>query len=343
MLNILYLGSSFDASAPVDRRRFVGFSAYIPKVKLYFKEEKGVVFDILVCSSGGDLAKAKRLAETIPKFVFDYANHYLIEDSWFKNNFRNLAGSLLANKEVVLQSYKNILLELMHKADLVVCPSITQEKYLKTIGINAERLTDFFGPEIHAKSLNNVDERSIFWEGQGVNLKQLKFLEPALKGRENIAVKVVSDNKYGSFGGKIFPKKSEDFCKNIFNNVEFLPWSVSNVNFAAQKSILGVIPLDMADSFVAAKPENKLVYMWLLGLPVLCSPTESYLMLEEQVDVKFTCGNIEDWKNSLTYWLENNRFRRDMAGFLNEYAKQNYSDEFLANKWLMSFEKTNIL
>lgn len=342
-LNILYLGNKNDGSSPADRRRFLGFSGLSNNFNVYFDENSGVKFDVLVCCLGCDLIKALRLADSIPRVVLDYTNHYLVEESWIKDMLRNLAGSLINKKEFSLNSYNKTILSLMRKADLVICPSITQKLYLKNIGIDSSRLTDFFEKEVDFENVDFNGDGSMFWEGQGGNLKQLREISSVFSSNPSLLIRIVSDHKFGMLGGKLLKKSSYDYCKRFIPNLEFIDWSVSNVNLAARKSSLGIIPLDMADGFVVAKPENKLVFMWMLGLYTLCSPTESYSMLAKDTGVDFLCRNSDQWNNSIDDLLCNKKKRVEQAQYLHNYSRTEYSDTALLLKWRSAFEKANIL
>ena len=319
------------------------FSSMSPDMRVYLDENENVKFDVLVCSLGGDLAKAKRLSNTIPKFVLDYTNHYLVENSLFKDRFRNLTGSVLHDREYCVQSYKKTILQLMARADLIICPSVTQQNYLKKQDIKSVQLTDFFEQEVREKSLDFVGDGNFFWEGQAGNLRQLRLIAPVIERQSGRSMRIVSDEQFGMFGGRLLVRDSRKYCNKLFSNLEFLEWTVDNVNLAARKSSLGVIPLDLSDKFVAAKPENKLIYMWLLGLFVLCSPTESYSMLVNQTGVDFTCKTEEQWQDSIDFWLKDARYREESTRYLHEYALVHYSDKSLQKKWLNAFEQASIL
>ena len=340
--NILYLGSSKDGSAPADRRRFLGFSSRSNNLNIHYDEEKGIKYDVLVCSLGGDLVKALRLANTIPKLVLDYTNHYLVEKSWVKNRFRNLISGLFGNKELSFKAYKNIILEVMCRADLVVCPSITQQKYLKYIGIASTRLTDFFGQEIDLREVNYDGDGSLFWEGQACNLVTLKVVSPVLKNRPDLLLRIVSDESFGMLGGKLFKKSSSRYCSKILPNYEFSCWNAENLNANAKKSSLGIIPLDLTDQFVAAKPENKLVLMWQLGLYTLCSPSESYNMLSKETGIDFLCSDEEQWSSSIECMLSDIKQRKEYSAYLHNFACSQYSDDAIRKKWQNAFEQASI-
>jgi hypothetical protein len=338
-INILYLGNSQDGSAPGDRRRFLAFGQMMSNIKIYFREEPGISFDILVYAIGGDLVKALALSGSIPKLVVDYSNHYLVEKSWFKSLVRNQFFTLTKGHDCSYLTYRKSLKEVIRRADLVIYPSVSHEMELSILNNSMERLTDYFGRETFSSEVQSVFKRKLFWEGQAVNLRTLEALAPIVNSKNNLNLNVVSDPYFGS---RFFRKSSANYCSRMFSNVVFDSWSAGNVGRAASKSALGVIPLDLSDDFIASKPENKLVYMWLLGLPALCSPSASYRMLAQKTSIDFICSSLNDWDVGIDTYLSNGRYRNETAAFLNDYAKKNYDDNAQYLKWKNAFEKHNI-
>ena len=53
-------------------------------------------------------------------------------------------------------------------------------------------------------------------------------------------------------------------------------WSPFAVRAISSRCHLGLIPLDQDRPLYRAKPENKLLIMWRLGLPVVTSATAAY-------------------------------------------------------------------
>lgn len=341
-LNVLYIPHSKYGTSPGDRRRFLGFSALSNMFNVYLEEPRGVKFDLLVICLGGDLIKATRLADSIPRVVLDYTNHYLVEKSWLKDRLRNQANSILGGKEWSTKAYKKTILDLMHRSDLVICPSVTQQIHLDSIGIVSERITDFFEAEVDKKNITFSDSRSLFWEGQANNIRGLDIVSPTLRRKPEILLRIVTDEVYGLLGGQFFCRNTRDYCQDHFPSFEFSNWSMDNVNKAARNSSLGIIPLDINDPFIAAKPENKLVFMWLLGLGALCSPTESYEMLSKQTGIDFICGNESQWNDSIDKLLSNDKYREETSRYLHDYAWIHYCNEALIKKWNLALEKANI-
>ena len=342
-MNILYLGIDPIGKAPGDRRRFLGYASSLPNVKIFFSEESGVNYEVVVCALGGDLVRALRLSSHVPKLVLDYSDHYLVEESFLKNHCRIPLGNLFKRREFSVESHRRIIMKLLKRADLVICPSITHQNYLKNLNISSNRLTDFFYEEVNFNNTNFNGDGSIFWEGQAVNLRHLKIISSVLKERQNVPIRIVSDPHFGALGGRFLKEDSRAYCARFLPNVDYLNWSMENVNLAAAKSSIGVVPIDIHDHFSAAKPENKIVYMWLLGLVALCSPTESYAMLAKETGVNFLCEHAEDWSTAIDRLLGRPDEQVAMAKYLHNFALTEYSNERQAKKWSEAFQSAGIL
>jgi hypothetical protein len=339
-IKILYLGNSSDGSATVDRRRFLAFAAMNPHLQVFFKPEPGLKFDVLIYSIGGDLPLALSLAAEVKQVVVDYSNHYLVEKSWFKSVFRNQFFTLRKGHKLAFSAYRSSLKRIIRLADLVIFPSVSQKSELMKLNSRVARLTDFFGSEVNVSDGPVEGERSIFWEGQGVNVPTLQALSRPLQRVKYSSFNVVTDEY---FGRAPFRRRSEIFLSQRFSQFAFYSWSQTAIASLAAKSRVGVIPLNLEDQFIAAKPENKLVLMWLLGLPVLCSPTESYSLLAAETGLDFLCKSEEEWCAKLDQYLGDGRTRAAEAAFLLNYASQNYDDSAQFNKWIAVFEEYNIL
>ena len=58
---------------------------------------------------------------------------------------------------------------------------------------------------------------------------------------------------------------------------------------------VAVIPIDQANALWWGKPENKLVLLWQLGMPVLTTATPIYRQVMEAVGVDMACATTADW------------------------------------------------
>lgn len=334
-INTLYLGISEDGTAAGDRRRFLAFASNCKNLSVDLSFQPGKTYHLLVCALGGDIAKAINLAEHIPLVVFDYSDHYLAEGRPILGFLRTTVGAVIRGRAVRFAGFKKLIMQIIERADLTICPSIVHEKALKELTDSVARVTDFLGKEIPRLEVSEGDG-SLFWEGQAVNLLSLVGISEPVNARRG-AINIVSDPYFGKLGGRLFQQDSREFCGRHFERASFFDWSKRTLAKIASSSSLGVIPIDTSDPFLVAKPENKLVFMWMLGLPALCSPTPSYLQLAKQTGVDFICYDKKDWAEKLNTFLSDSEFRTHTGQVLQNYARENYSDALLFERWRNAF------
>ena len=106
---------------------------------------------------------------------------------------------------------------------------------------------------------------------------------------------------------------------------------MNNVKSYASQSIFAIIPIDTNDRFADLKPENKLLGLWTLGLPVLFSDTQAYKRVAVQAGLDSACLTSKDW----AFALENHKSLLDekylqLAG---KYVSYFHSKEVLIDKW----------
>jgi hypothetical protein len=66
---------------------------------------------------------------------------------------------------------------------------------------------------------------------------------------------------------------------------------------------------DIRDKFAALKPENKLLSMWHLGLPVLFSDTPSYSRLASEANQENACIKEGEWFAALKRFAQSDSGR----------------------------------
>jgi hypothetical protein len=92
-----------------------------------------------------------------------------------------------------------------------------------------------------------------------------------------------------------------------------------------------IIPIDTNDDFANHKPENKLLGLWVLGLPVLFSDTPAYKRVAKQAGLMDACISREQWHQALNNHLSLlNRSYMDSA---KAYLERSHSKEILIEKW----------
>ena len=337
MLKILYLGNSPDCKLPSDRRRSFGFLKRINiKHKLYIEFQKGVNYDILISTIGADLNKVLIALPFAKKFVFDYSDNYLLEKSLFKNYLRLPINSLINKSRFCFKSYQKTVVELLTYADLVIYPSIDYKELLSRYNCKIFRITDFLETEV-PKSIPNITSNSLFWEGLSCNVSTLKDVCRSFHLIKSPKLNVVTDPYYGPFSGKILKYNTKKKLHKYYKNIRFYEWSHDNLSNAIKRSSLGIIPLNRSNRFLFTKPENKLVFMWFMGLPAITSDSNSYCMLENKIGFNFTVSDKSDWNESIESFLGITN-SKEISDSIKNFAFNNYSDSIIMQNWIDALE-----
>jgi hypothetical protein len=85
------------------------------------------------------------------------------------------------------------------------------------------------------------------------------------------------------------------------------------------------------------KPENKLISMWAMGIPVLCSPSAAYSRVAQDINMPMMLCD-ESWLESLRLITSNSIIRKDMIEKGMDYYNRNCTREILQVKWLAAIE-----
>lgn len=335
-MKLLYLRSNNRSNATVDRRRFISYINNFKNIKIEHEVEKNKIYDVVIVGSGGDLRKAAKLRKFTKYLIIDYANHYLVENNIIKNRARPILQAMFLNFDYTLKSYKKLITDVFKVADTIIVSSSAQLQYLKKLNFKSYVLTDFFHDEINFLKPNfkrQVSFNSLMWEGQSSNITNLNVLKKVLNKKRTLKLNVVTDEFYGFMNGRILKKNTKSFLQKNFINYSYFKWSQKNLINTAFHSQLGVIPIDKSKSIYASKPENKIVLMWLLGLPIIGTDIQSYLNLEKRSNIKCTCSSIQEWEYTLEKYYSNPKLITDDAKQSYDYACKEYSSQKIFNQW----------
>lgn len=332
-MKIRYLGFNNTHTEAVDRRRGFGAISHIEGIEVV----GDMSFDLVFVGAGGDLARALELKRKKPGagLIFDYADHYLEEETLIKAFFRPLFHSTFMSYALYFRGYKALILELMSVADQVVCSSTYQQIYLNTQGIEATVITDIFDWEFDIPvKIEKKQEHQFIWEGKAFNLTALLKLDNVVNAFPDIPLSVLTDEKFGGYGAtQTFGKSVENELNTRFRNAAYVPWTSSILMEELNRSTLSLLPINLASSVGKAKPENRLVLLWRFGVPALTSPLPSYTELADRTGVDFICTDDKDWIERIKTFTEASDRNLAHARFLKDYADAHYSATVMLDKW----------
>jgi len=341
-INICYLPNDLSLKLPGDRRRFVFFANHMQIS--YETKIQNNYYQVIYCTYGNNLSKLFEFIKKNPKtkFIFEMVDANLSEGKWI--NFLKGFGRFLLGKESrVYFDYQKILKKVIKKSHAVVCASASQKKILKKYNKKVFTTVDFFDDEIKFKKkkwlLNKKKIIRLFWEGMICNLKHLLILNEIYKNLNfNIHVVIVTDIKKKLFLG-LFGFDVKKITKKFKFSFEVHEWNRVDVSKIAVGCDIGIIPIDLNDVKAIYKPENKLIFMWKIGLPVIVSATPSYKHVMKLARVEMYAKNNKDWINILnSFYKSKGKKNYNYKKRINNLMKKNYSTKKIVNSWSKVFK-----
>ena len=341
--SVWYSAQSRDLTHPVDRRRFPWWAA-ARGVRL---QTEGSVQDVelSVLTPMGNLPYWLRLRARNPdlRLIFDMVDGYLAESKGgLRGHLRSLERVWSRRFSLTTREYKYWLQRVLQEADAVVVGSIEQADEARQFNANALSVADWHGeyPELPLSQPADESPLTLLWEGQGVTLKHLLRLAPALshlaKEVGQVQLVVVSSMTTPKLGDRYFARATESLLRKMRSDrvdVRLVPWSTRAVADESRKAHLAVIPITPDDQFALMKPENKLLIYWRLGLPTLVSSTPSYTRVMNRAQVPGLCLNWQDWIDQASEVAQSQSAREVHVERGKSYLKQWHQDKQLLATW----------
>lgn len=342
MRNVAYVPYSADLSHPGDRRRIKVWSdVYDFPINAESIEED----DLLVLSAASSMRKLAR--DHNGPVVVDLVDGYLsYKPSWFEDLSRNLVRSSLGNSSFGSITFSRELRKALSAADAVIVSCPEQAENVKKLNRNTFCILDDHSEleNLESNSCNNENNFTVLWEGLGYTLKHLITIAEELERFVlNTGAKfiVVTNPSFKQYGGRIRRVDASAHLrrvfKNIFNNFEFIEWSVKNLSDAGKRASVAIIPINSKDKFALAKPENKLLSFWKMGIPTLCSPTPAYNRVLTAIGHQNCLVSDSNWLDSLNAYYQryvsNPNLLETWRGSYRAYLAEFHTNEKLARKW----------
>ncbi len=341
-LKIGYLGWD---NSPCDHRRF---SKLAPLMGLNAEPyEPGRNYDVIVLTKYSDLSYWSRFPQGGSKLIFDFVDSFFeIESHEIMAKLRGLARFVTGKHRYLDLSYHNLLKRMMERSNAIVCSTPEQkENYLK-LNSNVHDILDFNDEQIcEIKNDYRVGRCLHFaWEGMGANAWAFQEIAPLLRRihrQRPIALHLVTDFRYNPLG-RSFPwqKEVKPYLQKILGDVPvyLYEWNSEILSAICTRCDIALLPIPRKPAIYWAKPENRLLMLWRMGLPVLASATPAYARCMEAANNQQACENLEDWEEKLTALVNSESLRKSSAEQGRLYAEEQVSEAVLCNKWLAALE-----
>ena len=301
--------------------------------------------NLVYLTQNSDLSNIKFLRDKY--YVFDFVDSYLSIPFWDLKGFFRGAGKFFIGQHKKLKiNYTKTLVECCKKSDLVICSSHEQRNVILKYNPNVHPILDFnddYSRETK-KSYLLGKKIKIVWEGLPENLVQLKQVKLALEKLSqefNIELVVVTDGYYYKYFKSILKIDTKKYLKKILGkNISFthVDWEIDSYYKEVIKADFVIIPINLADRLVAGKPENKLLHLWKLKMPVITTETIAYKRTMKNAGLKDYAKNDYNFYKLCKNFILNKRLRVNNAkkGFI--YSSNFYNNKRLLEKWDNAFK-----
>lgn len=293
-----YAGYSRDFSAPGDRRRF---GAYARQRGLSFEyPDPDGDYDLVVITQNADLAgwTARKRAGGRFKLVFDLVDAYFEQKRLDVRLLKGVGRFLEGRDSRLSPDFRQTLKQACRTAEAVICSTPEQRETIARYNDNIEVSFDWFSDELGPpkESFARSGRLKLVWEGMGGLVGSVRTLrEPLNALKDRIELRVVTDPTSKRWYGRLGTRTAEEMLAGIECPVTVIPWTKDDFSRHITAADLAIIPMDMSHSMIRAKPANKLILLWKLGMPVLVGPTAAYRRAMAQAGLDMLCETPSDW------------------------------------------------
>ncbi|MFN4123405.1 MAG: hypothetical protein ACK4GL_08900 [Flavobacteriales bacterium] len=321
---------------PGDRRRFVFFAR---EVGLSFEiADPTKAYDIVYLTSSCNVSKwiAYKKKHPTTKLIFELIDSYVLVN---KNVLRFLKGPyryISGKDDRFYFDYNKAFLEIIQIADTVVCSTPVQKEYIQKFNDNVHVSLDYFEDEIPVKKTNHQIGAKIklVWEGQSYTLENILVLREALQRvRNEVELHVITDRIIkGPF--RFLDKQSEKLLDSLGVPYHFHEWNAQTFSRIAASADLAVIPLNHKKEMMWNKPENKLLFFWQLGLPVLTSPSPAYKRVMDTAQINMYARDTSEWAERIMNFKNlSHQEREHMFAKVDQYLNSHHTKDKLIEDW----------
>jgi hypothetical protein len=335
-LKIGYWPYHASLNVPGDRRRFV-FYANERKINFEIASTEKQ-YDVVYLTTGCDITAWLRYKKkhSTTKIIFELIDSYLLEDL---NLFGLLRGPsrFLGKKESGLYlNYRQAILLMVQKADAVVCSTTIQRDFMLPLNNNIHISLDYFENDILSKKkeYSVTGKLKLAWEGQAYTVNNLLCINPVLeKLKDKVELHIITD-PVAKFPLKIFNKKTETILKKLKCSWLFYEWERKNFTEIIAGTDLAIIPINQADKLMWNKPENKLLLLWQIEIPVLTSATPAYTRVMQNAGINMCCNTTEDWVKHIERFANlDSAGKNSIVESANNYIASTHTMEKICKNW----------
>ena len=148
-----------------------------------------------------------------------------------------------------------------------------------------------------------------------VQIKEIKSSLLKLNKEFNIELVVITDSYYYKFLRSIIKIDTKKYLKKILGDeIQFkhIEWKIDTYFKEIINTDFVIIPINLNDKLVAGKPENKLLHLWKLKMPVITSETAAYRRTMNQAGLNHYTKNDNNFYKLCKKFIKDKNLRIKM-------------------------------
>lgn len=298
-----YDGYTSDYSGPGDRRRF---GAYARQRGLSY-ERPGLDgdHDIVIITQNSDLtgwAARKRREGDRFRLVLDLVDGYFEQKRLDERILKGIGRYVEGRDSILSADFRETLKTICRAADGIWCSTPEQRDTIRRYNDNVEISFDWIDDELvpPKEDYSRAGRLKLVWEGQAGTLRSMKtIIAPLNAVSDLIELHVVTDPATPRWYGRLGTLTPQQMLKGLRCPVHHVVWQRSDFAAQIRAADVALIPIDLANTLFAAKPENKLVLLWKLGMPVLAGATDAYRRAMAAAGLDLICESTADWTDRI--------------------------------------------
>jgi len=332
---VAYVPYSTSFAHPGDYGRFAGYaSSRGLSLEIARWKER---YDLVVLTEWADISVWRDYPHG--KIVCDMVNSYLaIPRTDVKGCLRGVAKFVSRQHRRLQLSYWQAIRNMCRRSEAVVCTTETQRSYILPYCQNVHVVLDTHSVLVREvkKDYKSRTPFRLLWVGMPSNISHLKVIGGVLRElarRHQIELHVVTSLEGFLYLDKFWKVSSTKAVQRIFDRTKVHAWDEATCAKIITECDLAVIPVDMQDSLGSGKPENKLILLWRMGMPVVTSATPAYARTMADAGMSLTCKDEAEWVTTLENLLRDEGARRDTGERGRRYANDRFSEARIHEQW----------
>ena len=338
-----YAGYSRDFGAPGDRRRFAAYAGL--KGLRIESAQAARPYDLAYITYSSDLpawiARKRRERDRL-KLVFELIDGYFTQTNPVRRYLKGTARRLLGTDSGFSPDLRNTLISACQAADAVVCSTEEQRETIRRYNRNVFLSFDHFGDELGAAKADygRSGKLKVVWEGQSTTLPNLQVIrEPLNDLRDKLELHVVTDRIIHRYFARFGAYPAMRALAGIECDQHFHRWDRATFSSDIIACDVAVIPIERANALWWAKPENKLVLLWKLGMPVLTTATPVYRRVMAAAGMDMSCATAAEWGAQLERLIAAPPASLQATGSAcRDYAERTYSQAEFVSRFDQALE-----